>query len=281
LANRTGLVFMQHAGYRTGHARGTELSPEQERALVVAAERGDRGATRRLVDSFLPAIGGVARRFDVGGRVQRTELMQEGVAGLLFAAQRYDPRLETPFWAYASFWVRKAMQELVAEVTRPVALSDHAVRGLAKIRAARRDHLEANGAEPTNADLAAATGFTPAQLDSLLAVERPPRGFEEPLDAGDDTTATFGEMIADPRAEQAYEHVLDEMQVRDSSDRLDERERRVLWAHYGLGQAPQTLSKIGAGLGLTAERVRQIEAHALEKLREAAAEPPKGGGEGV
>jgi RNA polymerase primary sigma factor len=81
-------------------------------------------------------------------------------------------------------------------------------------------------------------------------------------------------MVADPGAEDEYEHVLDEMEVRDFAERLDERERTVLWRHYGLGQSPQTLGRIGAGLGLTAERVRQIEKEALEKLREAAAEPP-------
>jgi RNA polymerase primary sigma factor len=132
----------------------------------------------------------------------------------------------------------------------------------------------ASHAEPTKAELAAATGFTPPQLDSLLAIERTPRGFDEPLTAEDGDGATVGDMITDPGAEQEYEHVLDEMQVRDLADRLDERERAVLWGHYGLGQAPQTLREIGAGLGLTAERVRQIEADALKKLREAAAEPP-------
>jgi RNA polymerase primary sigma factor len=245
----------------------------------VAAEGGDEAACRQLVEAFLPAIGGVARRFDDGGRVQRADLMQEGIAGLLFAARRYDPRLKTPFWGYASFWVRKAMQELVAEMTRPVALSDHAVRGLARVKAARRDHVQANGAEPTKAQLADATGFTRAQLDSLLAVDRAPRSLDEPLGGADGTTATFGDMVADPGAEKAYDQVLDRMEiqaVQDLTDRLDDRERAVLRAHYGLGRPPQTLDSIGSGLGLTAERIRQIEKRALEKLREAAAQPPDG-----
>jgi RNA polymerase sigma factor (sigma-70 family) len=254
----------------------SQLSAEQERDLIAATEGGDEAASARLVDAFLPAIGGIARRF-VGGQVERAELMQEGVAGLLFAAKRYDPRTKTPFWGYASFWVRKAMQELVADVTRPAALSDHAVRGLAQVKAARRDHLQAYGAEPTRAELVAATGFAPEQLDSLLAIDRTPRSFEEPLSTGEGATATFGETVVDPGAEGEYEQVLDKMEiqaVRDLADRLDERERTVLSGHYGLGQPAQTLSKIGSGLGLTAERVRQIEKEALEKLREAAAEPP-------
>ena len=257
--------------------RGSRPSAEHERELVVAAERGDRAACRELVVSFLPAIAHVARRFETGGGVQRAELVQEGVAGLLFAARRYDPRLRTPFWGYASFWVRKAMQELVAEVTRPAALSDHAVRALARIGAARREHLRAHGTEPTAAQLSAATGFSRVQIDSLLVVDRVPRSFEEPIGADESRTATFGETIADPDAETDYEQVLDGMEidvVRGLADGLDERERAVLWRHYGLGQPPQTLTRIGADLGLTAERIRQIEEQALEKLRQAAAQPP-------
>jgi RNA polymerase primary sigma factor len=135
------------------------LTAQQERDLVIAAEAGDPDACRRLVEAFIPAIAGLAGRFPRGIGVQRQELFQEGVASLLFAARRYNSGLNTPFWAYASFWVRKAMQELVAELTRPVALSDRAVRGLAAIRTARNDHLTDHGTEPTTEELIKATGF--------------------------------------------------------------------------------------------------------------------------
>jgi RNA polymerase primary sigma factor len=253
------------------------LSFEQTRDLVVATEAGDEVACQELVRAFLPAIGAIARRYHRVPGVERNELIDEGVVGLLRAVRRYEPRLDTPFWAYASWWVRQAMQQLVAEVTRPVVLSDRALRSLALINATRRDHVRDHDREPTSQELATATGFTAAQLDSLLAIELTPRGLEEPLSAGEPTTVTFGQMITDPRAEQEYERVLDRIQmreVRDLTAALDERERTVLSRHYGLGQTPQTLREIGDGLGITAERVRQIEAEALTKLRDAAAQPP-------
>jgi RNA polymerase primary sigma factor len=251
------------------------LTARQERDLVVAAEAGDADACRRLVEAFLPAIAGLAGGFLSGMGVEREELVQEGVVGLLFAARRYDAELNTPFWAYASFWVRKAMQELVAELARPVALSDRAVRGLALIRSARREHVQAHGAEPTNEELSDATGFTLEQLESLQATERRPRGVEERLSADGEAIPTVGETIVDPVAEQAYEQVLDDLEIRvlrDLTDELEERERLVIRAHYGLGEPAQTLTQIGAEFGLTAERARQIELGALNKLREALAQ---------
>jgi len=252
------------------------LTPHQERDLVVAAEAGDSDASRQLVDAFLPAIARLAQRFPGGIGVERQELVQEGVAGLLFAAQRYDFEQKTPFWAYASFWVRKAMQELVAELSRPVALSDRAVRGLARIRAARNEHVRAHRVEPTNEELSRATGFTLAQLGSLQAVDRTPRAMEEALGPQQEATATVGDTIIDPAAERAYEEVLDRMEirrVRHLAGQLDERERTVLRGHYGLGEPARTLDQIGGLLGMTAERARQIEVGALSKLRDAHARP--------
>jgi RNA polymerase primary sigma factor len=244
-------------------APAERLTPQQERDLVIAAEAGGPNARRDLVEAFLPSIAGLAHRFPHGNGVERQELIQEGVAGLLFAAQRFDAALDTPFWAYASFWVRKAMQELVAELSRPVAFSDRAARGLAQIKTALREHLQAHGVEPTTEELALATGFTAEQVESLLAIERTP-------------TATVGDTIIDPGAEQEYERVLDEVEfgeVRDFAEQLGDRERVVIRAHYGLGQPAQTLTQIGSALGLTAERVRQIEVGALGKLRESLAQP--------
>jgi RNA polymerase primary sigma factor len=252
------------------------LTLRQERALLAAAEGGDTDACRKLVDVFMPGIAGVALGFPTGAGIELKELLQQGVVGLLFAARRYDPRLNTPFWAYASFWVRKAMQELVAELTRPVALSDRAVRALAQLKTARREYLQAHGTDPTNGQLSDATGFTFTKLERLQAAERTPRGFEEPLRAEAETSVTVGDTIVDPVAEQAFEHVLDEMEireVREVADQLDDRERAVIRAHFGLGQPAQTLAQIGGGLGLTAERARQIEVGALAKLRDALVQP--------
>jgi RNA polymerase primary sigma factor len=123
--------------------------------------------------------------------------------------------------------------------------------------------------------------LTPAQVERLQATERTPRSTQETLIGGDEDTATIGDTIVDPTAEQAYQQVLDAFEIRDArelTERLDERERMVIRAHYGLGQDAQTLSEIGAVLGLTAERARQIEVGALSKLRAALSQSAEVGG---
>jgi RNA polymerase primary sigma factor len=249
------------------------LTVHQEQKLAIAAVGGDPVACRKLVEVRMPAIATLARRFE-GGRVERRELLQEGVAGLLFAARRYNAGLGTPFWAYASFWVRKAMQELVADLEQPIALSDRAVRDLSHIRRARNEALQRRNGEPTTEQLGAATGLTPSHVESLLAAARMPRRLDDRLTSSDPSGPTLGETITDPVAEQAYEKVLDTIEIRgvlDLINKLAARERAVILGHYGLGHAPRTLSEIGSELGLTAERARQIEAGALSKVREAMA----------
>ena len=257
---------------------------DEERELIIATEAGNDDARRRLVDAFLPAIVGLAQGFRAKKGVETQELVQEGVVGLLFAAERYDAALTTPVWAYASFWVRKAMQRLLAERSHPVALSDRAVRELASVRAARREHQREHGAEPTTRDLSRATGLPLDRVGSLLATERLPRGIEETLQVDGAGDATLADTLPDPTAEHASNRVLDDIELREVRGllrRLDGRERTVILAHYGLGQPSQTLSQIGVSMGVSAERARQIEVAALTRLRQSLVEASPSGAASV
>jgi RNA polymerase primary sigma factor len=248
-----------------------ELSPQRERDLVVAAAVGDPVATADLVEALMPAISGIGRLYRNTPGVDRAELLQEGVVGLLRAVKRYDATLGTPFWAYASWWVRQSMQQLVAQVTRPIVLSDRALRGLARIRDARRELAQKHGREPTADEVAAAAGLTREQAEGLLAIERPSRALEEPVGSFE-STGTLADIIEDPEAETEYARVLERMeidQVRALTEDLGERDREILAEHYGLGRPARTLREIGDDLGVSPERVRQLEERALAKLRDA------------
>jgi RNA polymerase primary sigma factor len=240
--------------------------------LVAGTKAGEPDATEQLVDAFMPAIDGVAYLYRRFACLERTELRQEGVVGLLRAAKRYDHSYGTPFWAYASWWVRQAMQQLVSELTRPVVLSDRAVRHLARIKDAQRHLVQSNGKEPSVEELASRTGLERAQVENLIAAERMPRGLEEPI-GGEAGAGSFGELLADPRAEDAYERVPRRMIVESLKGvfgGLTERERLILCGRFGFDGPELTLRELGATLGVSAERVRQIEQRALEKLRVAA-----------
>ena len=194
----------------------------------------------------------------------------------MFAARRYDAELQTPFWAYAVFWVRKAMQELVADLTRAVALSDRAVRALAAIRSARIEHLQRHQHEPSALELAELTGLPREQVEQLLAADRPPRSLEARISRDEEWAGTVGDRVPDPAAERAFDVVLDDIELGDVdqlSAALSDRERTVIRAHYGLGEPAKTLGQIGAVLGLSAERARQIESAGLGKLRARLARP--------
>jgi RNA polymerase primary sigma factor len=244
-----------------------------EQRLVANAAAGDQRACEAPVERYLPAISGVARLYR-NARVEHVDLTQEGVVGLLRAARRFDPELEVPFWAYAGWWVRQAMQQLVSELTRSAVLSDRAMRALAAIKRARRELGQASGHEPAIADLVRATGLARAQIEALLAIDRFPRELEEPI--GDESSdLTWGARVVDATAEDEYERAIEHVEIQRirplvDSATLDEREREILYARYGLDRPTKTLHTIGDELGISAERVRQIEEGALRKLREAA-----------
>jgi RNA polymerase primary sigma factor len=251
------------------------LSPTAERALVSAAAGGDAGARDHLVDAFLPLIGSVARGYRGVAGIERSELMQEGVVGLLRALGRYDEEMGTPFWPYASWWVRQAMQKLVAELRRPFVLSDRALRQLARVKDLQREHLQRDGREPSVAELSEMTGMPLEHVRSLIAAERAPRALEDSMGRGDDA-GRVGDFVVDPRAEDAFDQVVTQLateSLRDLPGDLCERERMIVSARFGLGRAPQTLRQVARELGISAERVRQIEERALAKLHDVIAAP--------
>ena len=252
--------------------RWPTLSTSSERALVAEAAGGDATARDELVQAFMPAIGTLARIYRNSPGVDHGELMQEGVVGLLRALRRYQARMNTPFWAYASWWVRQAMQGLVADLTRPVALSDRALRAMARVKRARHAHLQRYMREPSCGELALATSLPLEQVETLLCLERVPRSLEEPLGGESSSGRTAEDLLVDPVGEDEYDRIVERtwaQDVRVLTDTLDERERQVLFEHYGLDRPPQTLRQIGSHFGLSAERVRQIEEQALDGLRAA------------
>jgi RNA polymerase primary sigma factor len=218
-------------------------------------------------------IASVARAYRRSTAVGRDELTQEGVVGLLRALERYDPDRGVPFWGYAAWWVRQAMQHVVSELSCPMVLSDRALRQLARIKEAQRRFEQARRRAATSAELSAIVGLPRSQIESLVRSERSARGLDEPAGAEARDGTTVGDLVADPPAQEAYDGVPEQVLAAELPGLLGgltDRERTVLCRRYGLGRREQTLREVAPVLGVSSERVRQIEQESLAKLQAAA-----------
>jgi RNA polymerase primary sigma factor len=263
----TSITSRRGAVSDRSHSRG------RERQLVLAAKRGGPWEREQLIKNLAPLIASVARMYQGARGIERRELMQEGVVGLLRALDRFDSDRGTPFWPYATFYVRQAMQRLVAELSHPVVLSDRALRESARVRAAREHCGQRDGHDPTNEELALAAGIPMERVRGLIAAQLVAHALDECPPGCEDPGTTIAERLADPSAEEDYEAVVLRVATEGLPEmlgELNEHEGGVVVARYGLGGNPRTRREVGAELAVTAERVRQIERTALGKLRVAA-----------
>jgi RNA polymerase sigma factor (sigma-70 family) len=246
---------------------------------VARAQRGGPREREDLVKAFLPLIASVARGYRRSTAIGREELIQEGVVGLLRALERFEPARGVPFWGYAAWWVRQSMQQVVSELSRPMVLSDRALRQLSRVKMAQRQFEQRRRRQPRPAELARMVGLPQSQVESLMRTERTARGLDDDGSTGSGDGTTIADLLADPPAEDAYDRVPERVLASDLPRllaNLTERERRVICSRYGLGRRGETLREIAPVLGVSAERVRQIEQESLAKLHAMAEGDPAG-----
>jgi RNA polymerase sigma factor (sigma-70 family) len=233
--------------------------------LALRAARGDRGARERLVSASLPWLRRLARRY-AGRGVELADLEQDAVTGLLRALVRFDPERGTPFWAYARWWVRQALQQAVAESSRAVRLPTHVLWDMHELKETRERLARERGAEPRAVEIADALGWATGRVELALRAEQPTSSLDERASERGVLTA---DLLEDPLAAETYEHVLLDLtarQLRPLLLQLSERERTILMRRA----AGQSLREIGRSLGVSGQRVQAVEGRALAKLRTAA-----------
>jgi RNA polymerase sigma factor (sigma-70 family) len=245
------------------------LARDGSEALVREAMAGDLRAREQLLEDYLPVIRLAARKYEVSG-LESADLIQEGYVGLLRALTRYDPNRGVPFGAYARWWIRQALQEARCDFVRPFRMLLSALRQLASLKNERDRFYAAEHREPSRADLCAQLALNEEQIDALLLADKQARSLSEPVENLNQELGTLGDLVEDPLSGEAYERVLDSIvgkELRDFLGCLSARDCKVISDRLGINGQERTLREIGEDLGISVERVRQIEERALAKLQ--------------
>ena len=242
------------------------LTREQETELAKRVADGDEAAGKRMVESNLRLVVMLARRYH-GRGLPLADLIAEGNVGLIRAVEKFRWDRGTRFSTYATWWIRQAVQRALANQARLIRLPVHVETLLGKYKRARERLTQEQGKTPELAEVAAELGMSVKDLEAIDEASRAPLSLETPVGEGD---VHLKDVVVDrePSAAAVASLLRGQADLRELLDDLPPREREILFDRFGLGgEAPLTLESIGQRLGVTRERVRQIEASALQKLR--------------
>jgi RNA polymerase primary sigma factor len=249
---------------------GRLLTPAEERELARRKDEGDEDAKRKLIESNLRLVMSITRNYTKAG-VPLLDLIQEGNLGLIRAVEKFDYRLGFKLSTYATWWIRQAITRALADQGRTIRVPVHVTDQVRRVLRERRMLAQKLNREPTVDEIAVESGFPPERVTNLLELVEEPISLETPVGDGE---SLYGDLIEDtntaqPEAATAIE--LSHEELNRALSRLDARLARVLTFRFGLdGEKQKTLEEVGELLGITRERVRQLETRALRELRQSA-----------
>jgi RNA polymerase primary sigma factor len=249
---------------------GPLLTPQEERELARRKDEGDEAAKRRLIECNLRLVMSITRNYTKAG-VPLLDLIQEGNLGLIRAVEKFDYKLGFKLSTYATWWIRQAVTRALADQGRTIRLPVHVAEQTRKVLRARRILAQKLNRDPEIPEIAKEAGFTPERVQELLELIEEPVSLETPVGDGESVYSDLIEDTKSDRPDAATAKMLRSRELANALRRLSPRMRRVVTLRFGLdGENPQTLEQVGNGLGITRERVRQLESRALRELRQAA-----------